>query len=655
MVNRLMQLNRPMQPGMFVKKENRFPHVLLWTPNDPYYTGGRYYNYQVAVTLARIGCLVTIRTNRKPIFKDDFALYGVDHNIKWLTRDPEVTDGLFDLVIATPFMESLDAQRYAEANGIPCASIVYETPQWVWEYEPDNTWYAGEQMERQLEAAQKSDFIIAISDMCKQYAHKWCGIPNDRILVLPPAINNAVADSIEPTSVPKDRPLVVFTGRIVDRKNPGKFLKMCLDMDEPFDIVVIGGNPNIDGLYSNGNEKHTVTWHRDVNDTKKFQLIADADVVVVPSKFEGYGIVPGEALYMGKPCVVFDLPILREVYGSELIYAKWMDWEDLADKLVMALEIPYYTKRVTKHRDSGRYHRFTMDAQSERAINLDCLPFKYRDLDDIKFSFCMIAFNCADFVQAALESVYDEAHEIIIVEGAIDYFSDEATADGLSTDGTHELILDFPDPESKIKYSCGRFPTKLEMRQKTVEQITGTHYWLLDPDEIYTPDGIAAMRKAIFENQDKEVFHTKPMHFWHDPWHYATGGIWDTRHLRVCEWRAGHHYRHHTNPCDDNGNLIHEMKPNYRPLSMHVDECVRYHYGMARMDIESVRKKIEFYAWRDKNEEPADVNDKLLWLDWYEGMDLGHVVIQRFFGEHPEPVKAVLNEYGIKQPDWRKS
>ena len=611
------------------KTTSGFPHILFIVSNEIFYSGGRYYNYQLAVNLARCGCKVTICANRPPCFLGDFERYQTQRRIEWLYRDPTDSDGPFDLVIATPFEDTIRAQEYAEAHNIPCAAVVYETPDWLSRYEPENQQFRTQSSAREVVALKKCDWIIAISETCKKEVHKWLGTPLDRILVIKPAVNHLVADNAKEPNSARTRPLVVFTGRLVGRKSWDKFLLSCLAIPEPFDIAMIGGNPGLKSLGVAGNEQHSIIWHADIDDAEKFRLFKEASVIAVPSRFEGYGIVPGEALHCGKPCVVFDLPVLREVYGNKLVYAEYGNWKDYSRKLVGALHMKHQKPKVIS----------TMDTQRDTLREAACVPFKYRKPSDIKFSFCMIAFNMADWIAPCLDAVYDEAHEIIIAEGAVEWWQRYATPEGLSTDGTTEAIAGYPDPERKIKYIGGKFPTKLET---TVEQITGTHYWLLDPDEIYTAEGIAAMRQAIFDNQGKEVFHTKPLHFWHDFEHYATGGIWDTRHLRVCEWKPGHHYEHHTTPRDAEGRLLHEKDGYYRPLSMHVDSCVRYHYGMALTDSESMQRKIEYYEWRDKTTNPVDVREKLEWLDWHPGARMSDgVEIHDFTGEHPLAVRVL--------------
>jgi glycosyltransferase-like protein len=63
-------------------------------------------------------------------------------------------------------------------------------------------------------------------------------------------------------------------------------------------------------------------------------LMAGADVFAFPSTKEGFGLAAMEALAVGVPVVVRDLPVLREVFGSSVAYARTP--AELAEQLLSA-------------------------------------------------------------------------------------------------------------------------------------------------------------------------------------------------------------------------------------------------------------------------------------------------------------------------------
>jgi glycosyltransferase involved in cell wall biosynthesis len=66
-------------------------------------------------------------------------------------------------------------------------------------------------------------------------------------------------------------------------------------------------------------------------------VVAGARAFVFPSRYEGFGLPPLEALATGTPVVASDLPVLREVLGDRAAYAPVGDAEALAAAIGQAL------------------------------------------------------------------------------------------------------------------------------------------------------------------------------------------------------------------------------------------------------------------------------------------------------------------------------
>lgn len=68
-----------------------------------------------------------------------------------------------------------------------------------------------------------------------------------------------------------------------------------------------------------------VRFHNGVTDAEYAALLADRAVLVSASLDEGYGLPVAEALALGVPAVVTDMPIFREVAGDGALYAPGTD------------------------------------------------------------------------------------------------------------------------------------------------------------------------------------------------------------------------------------------------------------------------------------------------------------------------------------------
>jgi glycosyltransferase involved in cell wall biosynthesis len=67
------------------------------------------------------------------------------------------------------------------------------------------------------------------------------------------------------------------------------------------------------------------------------RLVAGAAVLAFPSRREGFGLPPLEALACGVPVVASDLPVTREVLGDAATFVPVGDVDALADALATAL------------------------------------------------------------------------------------------------------------------------------------------------------------------------------------------------------------------------------------------------------------------------------------------------------------------------------
>jgi glycosyltransferase involved in cell wall biosynthesis len=75
-----------------------------------------------------------------------------------------------------------------------------------------------------------------------------------------------------------------------------------------------------------------------VPEEKKFEVLSSFDIFVFPSLAEGFGIALIEAMAVGLPCVVSDLPVLKEVCGEAAMFFRTGNGSDLAEKVIKLIE-----------------------------------------------------------------------------------------------------------------------------------------------------------------------------------------------------------------------------------------------------------------------------------------------------------------------------
>jgi len=120
----------------------------------------------------------------------------------------------------------------------------------------------------------------------------------------------------------------------------------------------------------------------------------------------------------------------------------------------------------------------------------------------MKIAFGMIVFNGNYVLKQCLESIYPYANQIVIAEGPVQYWQDEGYS--TSTDGTNEIIDNFPDPENKITIIHKQYTEKSDQSNTYMREINNNndYIWQLDSDEIYKPKDI----KTIISLLEKEKY-----------------------------------------------------------------------------------------------------------------------------------------------------
>ncbi|MEV4345034.1 glycosyltransferase [Actinoplanes sp. NPDC049596] len=80
------------------------------------------------------------------------------------------------------------------------------------------------------------------------------------------------------------------------------------------DLVIVGDGPDEAALREMAGRlgiAHRLHWLGRVDGTARFDVLASARVVCMPSRYETFGMVAAEALAVGTPVVAFDIPCLR--------------------------------------------------------------------------------------------------------------------------------------------------------------------------------------------------------------------------------------------------------------------------------------------------------------------------------------------------------
>jgi D-inositol-3-phosphate glycosyltransferase len=209
----------------------------------------------------------------------------------------------------------------------------------------------------------------------------------DRVEIIPPGVDHTRFSPSGPRvarrrlGLPTDRPLLLFVGRIQPLKGVDIAVRAlaALRARDP-ELVVVGGPSGADGpaeiarLHALAEELHVadrVRWVRPVPHDRLADWYRAADVCLVPSRSESFGLVALEAAACGTPVVAADVGGLRTLVDHEesgfLIDGR--DPEDYAVPIQALLDAPGRAAAMGS-RAAARAGRYTWSIAAARLRRL---------------------------------------------------------------------------------------------------------------------------------------------------------------------------------------------------------------------------------------------------------------------------------------------
>jgi glycosyltransferase involved in cell wall biosynthesis len=326
--------------------------VAIFGTNDPQNVGGgRYHALMLAYAVASLGWEAHVVTDHKPSFFHDLEPLAPDGGVKLhLTPDfaGRLPAGPFDWVVVVPtgiFLPEFyeNGLAFARASGARIALVNFETATWfnalapqprdprLWDY-----W---------RRVCVEGALVLSSARESNGWAQGFYRAPDGRLRfeVWQPPINSAAARRFD--ELPKDGSLVAFIRPQDVHKGSGFLAELDPRLLSGRTLHLISGREAPPAFLAAIARRldaadARLAFHLRVTDEHKFRLVAAAQAVLFPSRFEGYGYPPVEAAYSGTECAAFDLPVLRETVGGVAHFAPTPDRAGFESALRAALAAP---------------------------------------------------------------------------------------------------------------------------------------------------------------------------------------------------------------------------------------------------------------------------------------------------------------------------
>ena len=170
------------------------------------------------------------------------------------------------------------------------------------------------------------------------------GVDIEKFAQVEPYKKNDICDSFS-----DDTKLICMVARFTESKDQATVIKAMLDLPQDVHLLLIGEGP-LKGMCQDlviklnlSDRVHFLGFREDVP-----RILRSADIMVLSSNWEGFGLAAIEGMAAGKPVVASDVPGLRQVVFGAGVLFKSSDSKDLSIKLLELLENRQLYEKISR-------------------------------------------------------------------------------------------------------------------------------------------------------------------------------------------------------------------------------------------------------------------------------------------------------------------
>jgi glycogen(starch) synthase len=264
----------------------------------------------------------------------------VIHAHDWLVAQTAVT---LHLASAAPVVATMHASEYGRRQGWlaePLPRAIHSVERWL---------------------CGRASRVIVCSQFMAAEVRQLYGLPAAKVEVIGNGVRapRAAAGRSEPAGqlpAPGGRPLIAFAGRLVHEKGVQELIKALplLRAEFPGLRAVVAG---VGGQLAEQRDRaerygvaELISWSGFLDQDDLHRLLAAADVVVVPSVYEPFGMIALEAQLAGTPVAVTDTGGLAELveHGVTGVRFASQDPAALAEAVAVLLRDPERAARMAR-------------------------------------------------------------------------------------------------------------------------------------------------------------------------------------------------------------------------------------------------------------------------------------------------------------------
>jgi glycosyltransferase involved in cell wall biosynthesis len=182
--------------------------------------------------------------------------------------------------------------------------------------------------------------ITTISEATKKDILQYTGCPPEKLVVIP----DPVADSIYyvPAVFNEQQPAILFVGT-TSNKNLPLAAAALKNIACRLDII---GNLTTGQLQALEDNHIYYTRYSDLTDVEMAARYAEADIILFPSTFEGFGLPIIEGQKAGRPVITSNLSPMKETAGDSACLVDPWDPADIRDAVLKVIRDADYRQQL---------------------------------------------------------------------------------------------------------------------------------------------------------------------------------------------------------------------------------------------------------------------------------------------------------------------
>ena len=204
------------------------------------------------------------------------------------------------------------------------------------------------------EGMHRADKVITVSHFTRNIIIGRYGVSGDKVEVVYNGVERNGKWTVDESVIDKDEKIVLFLGRITMQKGPEYFLhaaKKVLDVMDNVKFVMAGSGDLMHRAIEMAAELgigHKVLFTGFLRGDDVQKIYKMADLYVMPSVSEPFGIAPLEALDNDVPVIISKQSGVSEVLMHALKVDFW-DVDEIANKIVAVLKYPPLQMTLRSH------------------------------------------------------------------------------------------------------------------------------------------------------------------------------------------------------------------------------------------------------------------------------------------------------------------